>query len=495
MTMSRYELHVLKQFWSTLRNYIAPDLQNVLPRDKAKRTELALSRMYAGYELLPGLRAAHQAAYATVLTAAQALARELAVTVRPSGNSATNGANSPAFIGIPGVADELTDILSALVHATGGASAAALAKARVDQLLSQVVQVEAHCRLDFEAQAAKLTPAGVEDAGAAERELTAANLQRYLQRHARGGAAVTVRRVTLVPGGRSKRTVIAELDNAGPLPREIVLRLDTGRGTGTSVADEYPMIASVATLNLPVPQPLWLETDTAVFGQHFIVFRRMPGASAGDLIEGAFRKEPATGRALARVLGQVHGAGVRLIDDPARRASSVAFTRELLDHYRSYWNSKKPFASLAIDAAFLWLYRGLDERLGPATIVQADTGFHNLLLDDQGAGCLLDWEFAHFGDPAEDLASCRPAVEKCMPWADFMAEYQKHGGLPVSDFRLKYFEIWRPLRNAVACGTVHHSLMTTEADDIDPVTISMSTFVRLQADLARSLAAATAAPA
>jgi hypothetical protein len=34
--------------------------------------------------------------------------------------------------------------------------------------------------------------------------------------------------------------------------------------------------------------------------------------------------------------------------------------------------------------------------------------------------------------------------------------------------------------------------MTAEADDIDPVTISMSTFVRLQADLARSLAAVTA---
>jgi aminoglycoside phosphotransferase (APT) family kinase protein len=495
MTISRYERHVLKQFWATLRNYILPDLQNVLPRDKAKRTELALSRMYAGYELLPAIRTAHHAAYASVLAAAQTLARELAVAVRPSGHSATSGAGSPAFIGIPGVADELTDILTALVHATGGPGADARAKARVDQLLNQVVQVEARCRLDFEAQAAKLTPAGIEDAGAADRELTAANLQRYLQRHARGGAAVTVRKVTLVPGGRSKRTVIAELDNPGPLPREIVLRLDTGRGTGTSVADEYPMIARVATLDLPVPQPLWLETDTAVFGHHFIVFRRMPGASAGDLIEGAFRKEPATGRALARVLGQVHGAGVRLIEDPARRASSVADTRELLDHYLGYWNSKKPFASLVIDSAFLWLYRGLDERLGPATIVQADTGFHNLLLDEQGAGCLLDWEFAHFGDPAEDLASCRPAVEKCMPWADFMAEYQKHGGLPVSDFRLKYFEIWRPLRNAVACGTVHHSLMTAEADDIDPVTISMSTFVRLQADLARSLAAVTAEPA
>jgi hypothetical protein len=68
-----------------------------------------------------------------------------------------------------------------------------------------------------------------------------------------------------------------------------------------------------------------------------------------------------------------------------------------------------------------------------------------------------------------------------------MAEYLAHGGLPVSEFRLGYFEIWRPLRNAAVCGTVLHSLMNGEADDIDPVTIALSTFQRLQADLARSM--------
>ena len=491
MPVSRYERHVLQQFWSTLRHYIAPDLQSALAQDKAKRLELALSRMYAGYELLPAIRATHAAAYTAVLAKAQALAGRMGVAVTPSGHSVTTGENNPAFVGIAGLAEDLTDVLAALMHATGKLGSAT-ARAEVDRLLAEVVTVELRCRLDFEAQSATLTSGGGPDAGSLATELTKENLQRYLQSHLKGGPKVTVQKVTLVPGGRSKRTVIAVLGNPGSLPPEIVLRLDTDRGTGTSVIDEYPMIAKVATLNLPVPEPLWFEPSTDIFGHAFIVFRRMPGGSAGDLIEGAFRKEPATGRSLARALGLVHAAGVRLIDDPARRASSVAHTRELLDHYLNYWNSKKPFASLAIDSAFLWLYRGLDERLGPATVVQADTGFHNLLLDDQGNGCLLDWEFAHFGDPAEDLASCRPAVEKCMPWADFMTAYQLHGGWPVSEFRLKYFEVWRPLRNAVACGTVMHSLMTAPADDIDPVTISMSTFVRLQADLARSLAAVTA---
>lgn len=68
-----------------------------------------------------------------------------------------------------------------------------------------------------------------------------------------------------------------------------------------------------------------------------------------------------------------------------------------------------------------------------------------------------------------------------------MAEYESHGGQPVSDFRLNYFAIWRPLRNAVVCGSTLHAMMHGEADDIDPVTIGLSTFQRLQADLAKTL--------
>jgi aminoglycoside phosphotransferase (APT) family kinase protein len=281
--------------------------------------------------------------------------------------------------------------------------------------------------------------------------------------------------------------VLARLGTAGPLPSELVLRLDTGRGVGTSVTDEFPLLDRVAKRGLPVPEPLWLEESAEPFGFPFIVFRRMPGASAGDLIEGAFRKEPATARALARALGRVHAGGRELIDDPAERGSAVAHTHALLTHYHEWWRSKKPFPSLVIETAFMWMFRRLGDGLGEPTVVHADAGFHNLLLDEAGNGCLLDWEFAHFGDPAEDLASCRPAVEKCMPWEEFVAEYQAHGGTPVSEFRLNYFEVWRPLRNAAVCGTVLHSLMSGEADDIDPVTIGLSTFQRLQADLARSL--------
>jgi aminoglycoside phosphotransferase (APT) family kinase protein len=474
------EREALRLLWATLRLSLAPELVSALAKDRAKRSDAALGRLVAGYAQLPALRTQYRAQYEELLARSHRLAAALAPSDAPmSGGSADN----PLFVGIPEIAPELEARMLALdlAGAPGAASGAAF-----DTLIRDITRLEATCRQDYESRVFAMKPA-LGGTGSGSRELTAESLQAYMRGHARGAATLIVRKVHEIPGGRSKRTVLAELESTGALPAELVLRLDTGRGVGTSVIDEFTLLDRVARCGLPVPEPLWLEASSAPFGQPFIVFRRMPGAAAGDLIEGAFRKEPRTARALARALALVHAGGTSLIADPAERASSAPHTRRLLNHYRDWWRLKKPFPSLIIEAAFIWLFRGLENAAGAATVVHADTGFHNLLLDETGVACLLDWEFSHFGDPAEDLASCRPAVEQCMPWRDFMAEYESHGGQPVSDFRLNYFAIWRPLRNAVVCGSTLHAMMHGEADDIDPVTIGLSTFQRLQADLAKTL--------
>src|SRR5277367_3484849 len=137
--------------------------------------------------------------------------------------------------------------------------------------------------------------------------------------HPKSSPDVRVKSVVDIPGGRSKRTILVQLENPGHLPPALVLRMDTGRGVGTNVSDEFPLLERVSRRGLPVPEPLWLETDTGVFGFPFIVFRRMPGETAGDLIEGAFKKVPETGRALARALAAVHAAGASIIENPAMR--------------------------------------------------------------------------------------------------------------------------------------------------------------------------------
>ncbi len=478
---STVEPTAIAVLWATLRNTLGPELSSPLAKDRAKRAEMALLRLVAGYQRLPALQQEFAARYIALLRDAQLLAHEAGVKLTAA--EFATGEGNPVFIGVPAVAAQLESSLNSLVRAVSDGAAIG---AQLDSLIQRVVALEAEFRLAYEAQVAALS-SGPHVASARGAPLTIETFQRYLQAQSRAAPDVRVVAVNEIPGGRSKRTVLVALQNSGRLPAELVLRMDTGRNSNDTVLDEFPLLARIAKCGLPVPEPLWLESSSDVFGAPFIVFRRMPGAAAGDLIEGAHRKEPATGLALARALGRVHATGASLIDNPAERGPAVPHTRALLTRYFDAWRAQKPFPSLTIETAFMWLFRRINDGLGAASIVHADTGFHNMLLDEQGNGCLLDWEFAHFGDPAEDLASCRPAVEKCMPWPDFMAEYQKVGGLAVSEFRLGYFEIWRPLRNAVLCGGVLHSLMHGKADDIDPVTIGLSTFMRLQADLAASL--------
>jgi aminoglycoside phosphotransferase (APT) family kinase protein len=79
--------------------------------------------------------------------------------------------------------------------------------------------------------------------------------------------------------------------------------------------------------------------------------------------------------------------------------------------------------------------------------VHGDVLPHNLLADDGRVTALLDWEFVHVGDPAEDLAYCRPAVAAVMPWSEFMQRYDDAGGQKVDERRLAIFGLWGLVRN------------------------------------------------
>jgi aminoglycoside phosphotransferase (APT) family kinase protein len=65
---------------------------------------------------------------------------------------------------------------------------------------------------------------------------------------------------------------------------------------------------------------------------------------------------------------------------------------------------------------------------------------------------LLDWEFAHLGDPTEDLSYCRQFVEPLIAWDDFLKGYRGAGGGDYREENARFFELWRGVRNAVCCS-------------------------------------------
>ncbi len=339
----------------------------------------------------------------------------------------------------------------------------------------------------WEAEVAAFDPRGA--AAAAEAGDLSGRLQAYLaQRFDEPGLTVTSAR--RLPGGRSKHTLVVDLSGTDKLPARVVLRTDSSRTTPhDSVAREYPLIDAVYRAGCPAPEPLWFEADPAVAGAAFIAFAHMPGEPAGNLW-GAHDKTGDAARALAGALAQLHLQTVTIAGGAERPARDAV--AELFASYRSRWEAARPDRSTIIGDAFAWLEERVDTLSGEARIVHGDAHFSNMLMADGRLVCLLDWEFWHFGHPAEDLAYCRPYVEQTLDWDAFIARYRSAGGPAADAGALDLFAVWRPLRNAVLAATIAHDFVAKEDLDLETAAIALATYPRMEAQVSAALASASA---
>jgi aminoglycoside phosphotransferase (APT) family kinase protein len=84
---------------------------------------------------------------------------------------------------------------------------------------------------------------------------------------------------------------------------------------------------------------------------------------------------------------------------PIESAASVDLARL----YRELDSVGEPHP--ALELALRWLVRNEPDREAETTLVHGDFRIGNLLVEPgTGLSAVIDWEFAHIGDPAEDLA-------------------------------------------------------------------------------------------
>jgi aminoglycoside phosphotransferase (APT) family kinase protein len=74
-----------------------------------------------------------------------------------------------------------------------------------------------------------------------------------------------------------------------------------------------------------------------------------------------------------------------------------------------------------------------------------------MLIENGRVSALLDWEFAHVGDPAEDLEYSRMYVEPYINWGEFTEAYLAAGGATIGTAGARFYEVWRFLRNYICC--------------------------------------------
>lgn len=363
---------------------------------------------------------------------------------------------------------------------------------RVAEVVKSLAETERQWRCGVEA---KLTEVNHATSGAksssGELVIDPEAFAGYLRERAPENADITTVKLTTVPGGRSKGTILADIEHASG-PRAIVLRKDFGKSVaGASVAYEYPIIKAVWEAGLPVPEPLWLESDPEVIGGQFIAFSRVAGKAMGTLFTSD--ASPAFLNEFAAVLARLHAVDI----DATGLADQLNLGRDrhpvktLVMQFRERYRNTVPPTPL-MDAAFAWLDLQLDSIGNERALVHGDAALHNTMGDGDRMTALLDWELAHAGDPAEDLAYCKYLVERLMPWDDFMAAYYAAGGKPVSDARIRFFTIWRTLYLSVLTGGTRSLFESGGDQDLRIAGIGYTTFPRQLRDLATDLASYTA---
>lgn len=271
-------------------------------------------------------------------------------------------------------------------------------------------------------------------------------------------SAPNVTNVARVVGGYSKDTWIIGLDAPLRGSRELILRRDLPFGPGeNSVTEEFGLLSLLAKAQVAAPEPLALEADSSPLGTPFLLFPRLPGRAIFDDASADRGIVRDVALQTAATMARFHALDAASLDmTPRDRTSAV---RELVETWRQKWERRRLYDSPIMDAALGWLAANVPQSAAPARLVHGDVSFRNTLIEDGTLIALLDWEFHHLGDPAEDLSYFRLVAEPFLPWRDVIASYEAAGGEPYDEQRGAFYDVWRSTRNAVTTATAWYGFV------------------------------------
>jgi hypothetical protein len=113
-----------------------------------------------------------------------------------------------------------------------------------------------------------------------------------------------------------------------------------------------------------------------------------------------------------------------------------------------------------------WLERFVPRTISRVSLVQGDTGPVNFMFEGNRVTSVIDWEWAHLGDPMEDLGNIcvREFWNPSGGLTGLMDRYQERSGLPVDLAAVRYYRVQQNMR-----GMVPIAERTVIADPHEPL--------------------------
>jgi aminoglycoside phosphotransferase (APT) family kinase protein len=282
---------------------------------------------------------------------------------------------------------------------------------------------------------------------------------------AAGASAVQIREMRLLSGGAIQENWLLDAEiNGGPHAGTLaaVVRCDSPSEVSVSHGrpQEYALLRTAFDAGVTVPEPLWLCEDREVIGRPFFVMRRIGGTAAAHLMvkDGRYGGDR---RQLAERLG-AELARIHSIRPPQQSLDFLPWYEEApalhqVRKFRDYLDGQHtPHPTL--EWGLCWLERHAPPR-DEITLVHGDFRTGNYMADEQGLTGVLDWEFAGWSDPLQDIGWF---CAKCWRFGrndqeaggvgsrdDFYRGYETVSGKPINRDLVRYWEVMAHMNWAV----------------------------------------------
>lgn len=259
--------------------------------------------------------------------------------------------------------------------------------------------------------------------------------------------------VEKISGGFSRETYLLRTPEARGPDSSWIIRKEKPGGLMENIAlvlrDEYAIVNFLFEQGLPVPRPLWFESDESLLQGPFAVVERAAGEVLGSAVKISALDESAM-HDIAHVLARLHTTPWQEQADKIYAAfhyptAEPLSARAAFDISLSRWKAfvrQKGVVSPATTAGLQWLGTNFPAGRTPLCLLHGDFGLHNMLFQEGRLTALLDWEHACLGDPARDLVQIRRQLREFVPWSRFMDWYREAGGPDVTEEVLSYFEVY-----------------------------------------------------
>ena len=224
-----------------------------------------------------------------------------------------------------------------------------------------------------------------------------------------------------------------------------------------SLAAQAELIESAGRGGVTVPDVLARLEPRHGLGEGFIM-SRVEGETLPHRILGQpsfAQAEAQLTQQCARELARIHALDPASVPEELRYLTPLELVREQAAKYRDTGALLPVF-----DFTLRWLQQNAPTPTPPA-VLHGDFRMGNLMIDASGITAVLDWELAHLGDPARDLAYlCAPSwrfghYDKPVGGFDqidaLLQAYREQSGRDIEPARLRYWLVFSTLWWGIVC--------------------------------------------